>query len=511
MRVTALVLAGLLGVLALEGVSHAEKVRANDAAKIYNRPGEQGKIILKVKEGQAMTVLAKQGRWLKVRVKGRTGFVPRSKVSAPDGDEEIARNTRRRPFVDGRSTKRTFGGGGDAPEDRIGADAIGENEEGGEEEGGGEDAEEEEDPKPSKTAKSKKPPKEEDDSEEEIDDKAAQEEEPEDAEEVEEEEKDPRKRARVASKTMTYSEPDKDSDESFEASSKDVLFVEQTKGKWTEVSVEEGDIGWILTSKLEMADEEEEEEDGGGGRGGRRIDLRARLGITLFSQSLKSPGTMALDNYNVGSSAAAVSLGGALVYPYKKAYLVGGEVQYDISKALPGITYENKTTAFTMHNLNVRGLFGYDFKKDNGMVVFGRLGYHYESLLFADVEDLTKNNAMLPSESLKGPMLGVMFAIPALTKKIGARISLDAILVGGSLSQTKGLEDGADPSVRKVVFGAGGIYRYKPGWDINIGYDLNYASIAFGAAVTGSMRQHGASASRKDLNHTISVGLAKAL
>ncbi|MFT3693409.1 MAG: SH3 domain-containing protein [Kofleriaceae bacterium] len=123
---------------------------------MLNHPGEQGKLIVKVKEGQSMTLLSQEGRWLKVRVQGRTGWVPRSKVEMSDPDE-IARNTRRRPFVDGRSTKRGFGSSG-APDDRIGADAVG---------GGGDDSaseddkpakhtttkDDDEDDKPTKTAK----------------------------------------------------------------------------------------------------------------------------------------------------------------------------------------------------------------------------------------------------------------------------------------------------------------------------------------------------------------------
>ena len=34
-----------------------------------------------------MTLLSEEGRWLKVRVQGRTEFVPRSKVDMPDNTE----------------------------------------------------------------------------------------------------------------------------------------------------------------------------------------------------------------------------------------------------------------------------------------------------------------------------------------------------------------------------------------------------------------------------------------
>src|SRR5215470_20402673 len=114
----------VLGVLAWPSAARAEKVKTNQSAKLYTRAGEQSPVLLKLKSGQSMTVLAKDGRWIKVRVSGRTGWVPRSKVDLPDDDEEIARNTRRRPFVDGRGTKRGFGGES-GPDDRIGADATG--------------------------------------------------------------------------------------------------------------------------------------------------------------------------------------------------------------------------------------------------------------------------------------------------------------------------------------------------------------------------------------------------
>src|SRR4051812_33269720 len=125
MRMKSPLLVLLLGI-AWPLVGHAEKVRTNASAKVYKRAGEQGKVVVKVKEGQSMTVLAKEGRWLKVRVSGRTGYIPRSKVDMPEGDDEIVRNTRRRPFVDGRGTKRGFGGEA-GPDDRIGADATGDN------------------------------------------------------------------------------------------------------------------------------------------------------------------------------------------------------------------------------------------------------------------------------------------------------------------------------------------------------------------------------------------------
>jgi SH3-like domain-containing protein len=541
MRVQVRLLVLLLGLAAWPSTGRAEKVRTNASAKVVNRPGEQGKVVVKVKEGQTMTVLAKEGRWLKVRVSGRTGYIPRSKVDMPEGDEEITRNTRRRAFVDGRGTKRGFGGEA-GPDDRIGADALGDNapsgDDGADEGDGGDDEAGEDTKKPPKSGKKppkagKKPPKGGDDGGEDEDPvaekggKGGGDDEPVEDETTDDSEPtDDRVKATVAAKTVAYAEPSKESEESFKAKPSDTLFVESTKGKWTEVSVEDGDIGWIQTSKLDIEGRDDGEGESNGPRG-RMIDVRARLGFTLVSQSLSSSGggtTKWPDKYTVGSSSVAIMLSGGVLVPFKKQYLIGGELTYDISKAIPGIAFDpdgggpnggpmqSQTTGFTIHNVNARGVFGYPFKNSKrGTVLFGRLGYHYESFQVDNVKDLAKNNAKLPSENIQGPMLGVALAVPMVTQKLGLRISLDAILIGGSVTQTKNLEDGANPKVTKLTLGVGATYRWKPSLDLSAGYDLNYASLSFGAPVMSSMRGHtGTSVARKDTNHTVAIGIAKA-
>lgn len=525
MRVTVLILVLLVGVLGAPATSFAEKVRTNAKAKVYNRPGEQGKIIVRVKEGQAMTVLAKEGRWVKVRVSGRTGFIPRSYLDMPT-DDDIPRNSRRRPFVDGRSTKRSFGGS--APDDRIGADATedhGSMDEADDEGGDEADTEEEED-KPEKAAKKPKKPskaekastEESEDEEEEESTEGSNDDEP--TTEEEEEVTDDRKKARVAEKTVAYAEPDKKSDKQFTATPKDTLFVESTKGKWTEVSVEEGDIGWILSSKLEMEGDDDSGDEGGGSKK-RIIDTRARLGFRLISQAVTSTGGANVwpDKYKIGSSSVAISLGGMLLFPYKKDFLVGGALDYDMAYAIPGISFDpdgangptpGNTTSFTMHLVKVRAVGGYNFHKKNGLVALAKLGVHYESFMVANNTDLMKNTARLPSEVIKGPSLGLGLAIPRLTEKIGLTVNLDAVLIGGSVTQTKNLEDGQNPSVKRYTVSAVLNYEYSKGFDLNFGYDLNYASLTFGAPIATSMRMHtGTGVARTDLNHTVSAGISK--
>src|SRR5262245_34552373 len=296
--------------------SHAEKVKTNQAAKIYNHPGEQGKVILKVKEGQAMTVLSRDGRWLKVRYQGRTGFVPRSKVDLPEGDE-LVRNTRRRPFVDGRGTKRGFGGEG-GPEDRVGADATGEGEDDSSAVGSTKSKpkpkakDEDDDDRGSKSKPKSKAKNEDDDdgggkSKPKSKAKAADDEpddEPKGGKDDDEKGEDTQQAVHVTEKVKVYEEANKESSVSFVAEPGDDLYLDDpkaTKGKWTLVSKKEGDIGYVLTAKLDLGSEDD---DGGGGSPAKRqIDLRGRLGFAIVQEAMTTPGGTGKppDAYNLGT------------------------------------------------------------------------------------------------------------------------------------------------------------------------------------------------------------------
>ena len=102
--------------------------------------------------------------------------------------------------------------------------------------------------------------------------------------------------------------------------------------------------------------------------------------------------------------------------------------------------------------------------------------------------------------------------IPKLTGKIGIRFSVDAVLAGASLKQTKRLEDGNKASMKGAIVGAGFTYRWKSSMDIQATYDLNLAKYNFGTPLAGSMRGHmGTGAvTRSDLFHGVTVGVSKA-
>lgn len=482
----------VLGAVAWSRPAEAEKVKTNQITKLYTRAGEQSPVILKLKPGQTMTVLAKDGRWIKVRVSGRTGWVPRSKVDMPEGDDEIARNTRRRPFVDGRGTRRGFGGEG-GPEDRIGADATGEDDE-APRSSGKVAARTDDDDRPAR-----KKPRGDDDGGKDG----------KDGDDGDDSKEATRPMAHVAKTTDIYNEPNASSDASFTAGPTTALYIVEEKGKWTFVENDEGDAGYVLTTKLDV-------EAPAGGPHNRIIDLRGRLGFAQVNQSISTPGgTPIPDNYSAGSSSIGIALGAEVLYPYQKRYWLGGELAYTYTTTLfGGIQNMGKTIGFSFHNFNLRALGGYDLQNKYGVVAFGRLGYHYDSFQVSNVTDFTQNTAKIPNQIIQGPTIGAGLAIPRLTDTIGLQASADFLLIGGSLQQTQNLEDGTGPGAKAVYLGTALNYRWKPKIDIQGTLDLGYTSISFdGKAPTTSMRGHTGTgpSSGSDFNVTLAVGVSYAL
>src|SRR5262249_37721855 len=274
----------------------------------------------------------------------------------------------------------------------------------------------------------------------------------------------------------------------------------------TMVTNEEGDTGYVLTSKLEI-----EEVDVGPRT--RALNLRARLGVTLVRQSVATPGAPATlpDNYSASSSSLTIAIGGTALYPYSKDYWVGGELAYDYDMAIPGISYQGQTTSFALHNLNLRALVGYDLHKPNGMIVFGRLGYHYESFQVSDYADFTQNTAKLPSQIISGPIVGAALAIPRFTKELGLRFSLDTILFGATRDQPKDLEEGAGPGERVVSRDARLPRLGTAKGGVKVPTDRGYPSTCLpGRPPPPLLRAPGetATSSGSDFNNTLSAGIA---
>lgn len=514
MRAPGLVL--LLAVCAA-GTAHAEKIRINQSAKMYKRQGERSAVLVKLKAGDKVTKIGQDGRWIHIRTGGFTGWIPRSVADVPD-DDTIPRNTRRRAFVDGRGTDRGSLGG-TTPDDRVGGDAV--------DSDSGSDKDSDSD-KGSKGKGSKgkggkadkadrdsgdkgdKDDKDDKDSDDKGDGDKGDGDKDKDADEPK------RPTAHVTGKTTIYSDKTKDSDAAFTAKPDDVLFVGKTSGKWTEVENSEGDFGYALTSKLEISD------DGGEGGGAplkQQINLRGRLGATYVQQGLRTAGstsTTVPDNYNLSVAAATIALGGMYLRPYSKDIAIGGDFAFSAAKAVPGIQYTpmggmTTTTSFSIYDVDLRGIVGYDLHKKSGAMLVGRLGFRYDSFQVSDVGNLTKNPATIPSEIQISPAIGAGILLPRLGPSYGLGFILDGMFTASD-KQTKGLEDGKSPSAKGICAELAFNYHYSKAFDIQAAYDLKYMSASYGAVDPMSVRNHaGTSVSRTDINHMITVGISKSL
>jgi hypothetical protein len=153
--------------------------------------------------------------------------------------------------------------------------------------------------------------------------------------------------------------------------------------------------------------------ESGGSSGRRVIDVRARAGIMIIQQGMRTAGSNLVDvpdNYNIGTSSVTIALGGGILIP-KGKYIFGGEMTYEYSKTLGGgVAYDKDKSGpepgvnigIVVHNVNVRGMAGIDLKKKSGMALLGRLGYRYQGFLIDNVADMAANPAQLPSEVVIG-------------------------------------------------------------------------------------------------------------
>ncbi len=482
-------------------LASAEKVKTTRTTKIMKRPGEQEAVVTRVPAGRSLTVIDEKGRWLKVRANGRTGWVARSSVKTASA-REVPRNTRRRPFVDGRSTRR--GWAGEAPDDRVGADAV---------------DEDDDKPKKKKAKKAKKARRDEDFEDEDDEDFDEDEDEGDDEEMASEDEdcededcedaapEEPKERVAFVSvkKAKLLSKPSKKGKSRGRVKKGARVVVLEEKNGW--MLVDDGDSsGWVKKTDVYEP----------GNRPMRTIHLDAGLGFERMAQVFRSQGNTddsPIANYDVAAAAAAIHAQADMVQKYKANYLLGGELRFDMGKSAPGIRYNDGTNAadipYTTYDVDLRALAGYDFHHKTGAAAFGRVGYHYGMFAVANVSDFTKNLAHLPSEILAGPTVGVGADLPRITDKLGGSIRAD-YLVMGKRQQTKGLEDGAVSTVKALWAGAVVNYQWKPSMTLNAAYGYDYSKTVWTGAATGSMRAPGVNgAARLDVTHQLVVGLTK--
>lgn len=537
----ALVVASLL---AWTSDGRAETIKAKNTTSVYTSQGEKSRVVTRVPGGKTMTVLRKEGRWIKVRVNGLTGWITRSSATTGAAARATTTQNRKVSFVEGRSRKEKLETG---PADRVGGDAV-------KEEGFDEDlsevdessdgkpnaAEEDEDeaaPPPRKVAarekkarkKRKKPARDEEESfgddegESERDDAESEPDSDESAEDTsessDEEESSGSDTVVVVTDIKLRSKPSKKSKSVEKVAAGDELSVIERDGDWIKVSTAEGEEGWV---KAEDVGEQ-------GAYSYKKVGIVANAGLAYraVGQAFSSTSTDPLGNYSISSGTAMLAVGGDLIYDYSRKYLLGGDLGlgYTSTTPGPGIRFNDPEggmpadIGFSILQVDLGGRAGYKISERSGLAGYVRLGYHYERFSVKNTTDFESNTARLPSEILQGATIGLLFELPRFYTKYSARVGLDYLSSStlGKRTQTSGLEDGELSKVSALWATARGTYQWKERMQLSGTYQYASCKTDFDGLPAESQRRHiegtaadGYEAARKDRIHTFMIGLTRA-
>lgn len=521
-----------LSVVAVAPAARAETAEARQGADVFATPGEQSRVVARVRAGDEMTVLSRSGRWLKVRVNGRTGWVPRSVVAT---EEKAPERRRRSSFVEGRPNRDS--GKASAPRDRIGADAT------ADEEGfvDDEDADDEEDPDRDATGSVSRKVRDRDareresrrdggereresDAGEEVGDEAddaeaASDDGGEESDEADDEadgeddgerRRGPVKLVVVANGAGLFADPSARSDRLARLRAGTWVTEIGRESGWVHVRRASGSEGWIRDDDVDESMPFRYEK--------WSYSASAGLGIASVSQTFQSDSTLALGNYTVGSNALAIGINGEVVRDLGPSYLATGDLSYTYAVATPGIRCTPETCGgadavnigFKTHDLDLGASFGYKIWKETGLAVSGRLGYHYGMLKVNNVEDMNANPARLPTEKLQGVTLGVHGDLPRIWDRWAFHAGLDALVLLASREQTSGLEDGDVSDAFAMWFAARAIYSWKDKLKATGQLSYGYAKTNWTGRAEESQRQHDATqAVRSDRTILLLLGVER--
>jgi uncharacterized protein YgiM (DUF1202 family) len=530
---------GLAGSAVAPQAAHADQtVRTNTEANLRARPGERAPTLAHLDEGQSVRVLGRQGRWLKVSVKGKVGWITRTQI-ADEGESMSARASSEKKRTAAAKARKK--GWSSMDDEAVGSDAV----DGADADEGEEASAADEESAPvEKTAKeSKKEAKEEREAAKE--ERAAKEEEASASDEEDapsksskskkEAMKAPAKKAKIAKggevvtvrSTAVHAKPSKKSDEKWDADkgTKLTVVAMNEEGDWIKVEDSDGEKGWVAKKDLRASAADGMDSDDSGdavassddsvdeGRSVRAMAAKqgpmaiwasANVGVLAKIQTYASGGTGLRANYGLDNTAPAV-IGGLGFMRHMGSFNLGAEGGIVATVGGSGIAIAAgagapaETLAWTALEIDVRGHAQYVLSP-KGYAIGARAGYHVSSVT-VDVSD----NAKLPSEKLAGFMIGGGFEAPHLTDRIGMRIGAD-LLVGGTLLQTEGLKDGQESTVSAMFANAGLSYAFTSKLGMTATYQLAYENFAFTGA--NERESTATNAKRQDLQHVFGVGMA---
>ena len=231
--------------------------------------------------------------------------------------------------------------------------------------------------------------------------------------------------------------------------------------------------------------------------------LEASLGFRGLSMNFTSNGTALLDQYVIQASSALTQVGVSIPFTFGDFLLeLGGAYAFSISR--PGIRLPDNMgeISYLTHDAQLGAQLGYRFMEGQ-LTVAGSGGYHYSVFR----PDQVGPPVYLPSEQLVGITAGGIVEYAPGAANLTIRGGFHT-LIGGVRSQTLGLEDG-EISVAGAWWGHVDVdYALLKTFDLVAGYTLERASTQW---VGTSKRRPGVTeATRIDTNHLLYFGLGRA-
>jgi SH3-like domain-containing protein len=235
----------------------------------------------------------------------------------------------------------------------------------------------------------------------------------------------------------------------------------------------------------------------------------AAIGYRSLGMDFTSNGSAGLANYLVSADAMAAKLDVDVLTRLSAATRIGfdGRVELSTSSPGPGIDYIGPSRTAGKIPFST---FGADAGLRVGMRakrvfdLFVRGGFHYDAFISKDVE----NAGRLPREQLVGGTLGARAEIVPPSSRVSVSVRFDTLVLG-SRSQTPGLEDGASNTAGAVWAGATIRVLVRRHLSLLSAYDFGRASTHW----TGmSVREPGTTDARRvDSSQIVQVGLSAEL
>lgn len=433
--------------LAFAQIASAETMRVNTTTKLRARPGEAAKVLKTLKPDTKVVVLGRQGRWLRVRIGRRTGWITQTTVEPLRGNKERESDGDWSSKGKKKKKKLTKQANADSAAKRY-------------------------------VTVKRKPV-------------AAR--------------REPSKSARevyIMERGMIATVEGRSDDKKW-------LLVQNEDGQFGWVKERRlkrvTDLDEVRALRSRITDEPIDTEPRRSVRKDRAIVPRVEtsLGFRGLNMNFTSNGTAALDAYIIAGSSALTQIGAWVPLQFGNFLIeIGGSYAFSIAR--PGIRLPDNMgdISYLTHDGHASAQIGYRLM-DGQLTVAGSGGYHLSIFRVDDIFD----PVYLPSERLTGITAGgiVEYAPGAgsLTIRGGGRV-----LIGGVRAQTLNTADGEQSAAGAWWAHVDVDYALLKAFDLVAGYTLERATTNW---VGNSQRRLGVTqASRTDTNHLLYLGLGRA-